>query len=148
MDCWTKVADREAFTVGRLRVLLAEDHQHMANRLRQLLEQECEVVGVVGDGQDLIEAVDDLAPDVIVSDVSLPGSDGLTAAAVILGRHPDARIVFVTVRDDPRVVRKAVQLGAFGYVVKADAGEELVTAVHAAVAGQLHLSSSVRESLN
>jgi DNA-binding NarL/FixJ family response regulator len=134
--------------VGSLRVLLAEDHQDVANGLRHLLETEFEVIGVVGDGGGLVEAVDQLMPDVIVSDINLPVSDGLSAASVILTRHPNARIVFVTVMDDPRVVRKAVLLGALGYVVKADAAEELLTAVHAARSGQLHLSISVRDSLN
>jgi DNA-binding NarL/FixJ family response regulator len=134
--------------VGSLRVLLAEDHQDVANGLRHLLETEFEVIGVVGDGGGLVEAVDQLMPDVIVSDINLPVSDGLSAASVILTRHPNARIVFVTVMDDPRVVRKAVLLGALGYVVKADAAEELLTAVHAARSGQLHLSRSVRDSLH
>ncbi|HEX7137871.1 MAG TPA: response regulator transcription factor [Vicinamibacterales bacterium] len=134
--------------MGSLRVLLAEDHQDVANRLRHLLETEFEVIGVVGDGGGLVEAVDQMMPDVIVSDLNLPVSDGLSAARVILTRHPNARIVFVTVADDPRIVRRAVLLGALGYVVKSDAAEELLTAVRAAWSGQLHLSTSVRESLN
>lgn len=131
----------------RLRVLLAEDHDGVADQLRRLLEIECDVVAVVGDGESLVSAVDVLSPEVIVSDVTMPLLDGLAAAQVILARHRDACIVFVTVNDDPRVARKALLLGAFGYVLKTDAGEELLTAVHAARARQPHLSTNLRSRL-
>ena len=72
--------------MGRLRVLLAEDHQTVAELLRRLLEAECEVVGVVPDGTALIAAVDKLKPDVIVSDITMPGCDGLAATVAILSR--------------------------------------------------------------
>jgi DNA-binding NarL/FixJ family response regulator len=133
--------------VRRLRVLLAEDHEAVAEQLRKLLEIECEVVGVVTDGHSLMLAAETLAPEVIVSDVTMPGVDGLTAARAILGRHPDARIVFVTVHDEPGVVRKALLLGALGYVLKADAGEDLLPAVHAAGARQSHVSANIRARL-
>jgi DNA-binding NarL/FixJ family response regulator len=127
--------------------LLAEDHERVAAQLRRLLEGECTVVGVVRDGPSLVAAVDVLAPEVIVSDVSMPLVDGLAAAEIILGRHPEARIVFVTVNDDPALVRKSLVIGVLGYVLKADASDELLTAVHAAHAGQAHLSANVRSRL-
>ena len=128
----------------RLRVLLAEDHEAVAQQLRKLLEIECEVVGVVTDGHSLLLAADALCPEVIVSDVTMPGVDGLSAAHAILSRHPDMRIVFVTVHDEPAVVRKAFLLGALGYVLKADAGDELLPAVRAAWAKRPHLSTNIR----
>jgi DNA-binding NarL/FixJ family response regulator len=134
--------------VGRLRVLLAEDHELMADLLRRLLEADCEVVGIVGDGRSLVRAAEALAPEVIVSDITMPGIDGLEAARVILKRQPDARIVFVTVRDDPSVVREALSVGALGYVLKADASEELITAVQAAGSGRPHLSTNIRTNLH
>jgi DNA-binding NarL/FixJ family response regulator len=130
--------------MGRLRVLLAEDHQTVAELLRRLLEVECDVVGVVPDGHSLIAAVDTLKPDVIVSDITMPGCDGLAATVAILSRWTGARIVLVTVRDEPPIIRKAIALGALGFVLKNDASEELLTAVRAAQAGQSYLSRSVR----
>jgi DNA-binding NarL/FixJ family response regulator len=130
--------------MGRLRVLLAEDHQTVAELLRRLLDVECDVVGVVPDGHSLIAAVDTLKPDVIVSDITMPGCDGLAATVAILSRWTGARIVFVTVRDEPPIIRKAIALGALGFVLKDDASEELLTAVRAAQAGQSYLSRSVR----
>ena len=134
--------------MGRLRVLLAEDHELMAELLRRLLEADCDVVGIVRDGRSLVLAAEALAPEVIVSDITMPGIDGLEAARVILKRQPDARIVFVTVRDDPSVVREALSVGALGYVLKTDASEELITAVQAAGSGHSHLSTHVRTNLH
>ena len=131
----------------RVRVLIAEDHEAVAQQLRRLLENECDIVGVVGDGQSLVDAAGSLTPEVIVSDISMPVFDGLTAARAILSARPDARIVFVTVRDDPSVVRKAFLVGALGYVLKADAGEELLMAIRAAHAGLPHISTNARSSL-
>ncbi len=133
--------------MSRLRVLLAEDHQTIAEQLRGLLEVECDVVGVVPDGHGLIAAVDSLRPDVIVSDITMPGCDGLAATGTILSRWAGARIVFVTVRDELPIVRRAISIGALGYVLKEDASEELLAAVHAAQAGRSYLSRSVRTDL-
>ena len=131
----------------RPRVLIAEDHKSVAQQLRLLLEFECDVIDVVNDGQSLVAAVEALKPEVIVSDISMPGLDGLAAARIILERQPNARIVFVTVHDDKALVRRALLLGALGYVLKSDAAEELLAAVHAAQAGRQHVSESVRSRL-
>lgn len=128
----------------RLRVLIAEDHESVARQLRRLLDAECDVIDVVNDGQRLVAAVEALTPEVIVSDINMPGLDGLAAARIILERQPDARIVFVTVHDDRAMAQRALLLGVLGYVLKGDASEDLLLAVHAAQAGRQHLSSSVR----
>lgn len=131
----------------RLRVLIAEDHESVARQLRRLLEGECDVIDVVNDGQRLVAAVEALRPEVIVSDISMPGLDGLAAARIILERQPDARIVFVTVHDDRAMAQKALLLGVLGYVLKDDASEDLLLAVQAAQAGRQHLSRNVRSRL-
>ena len=131
----------------RLRVLIAEDHESVARQLRSLLEVECDVIDVVSDGQSLVAAVEALTPEVIVSDISMPVLDGLTAARIILERQPDARIVFVTVHDDRAMAQRALLLGVLGYVLKDDASEQLLPAVHAAQAGRQHLSESIRSRL-
>ena len=131
----------------RPRVLIAEDHESVARQLRSLLEVECDVIDVVSDGKSLVAVAETLKPEVIVTDVSMPGLDGLAAARIILERHPNARIVFVTVHDDRAVAQRALRLGALGYVLKNDAAEELLNAVRAAQAGQQHLSESIRSRL-
>ena len=124
----------------RRRVLLADDHPATLEAWRTLLEPEFEIVGEVTDGNALVTADEALSPDVIVTDIGMPGLSGLVAAELVLGRHPAARIVFATVHADHALLRRALAAGAFGYVLKARVGEELVAAVRAALCGQLHLS--------
>jgi DNA-binding NarL/FixJ family response regulator len=131
--------------MGRTRVLLADDHADNAALLRDLLQGECEVVGSVQDGQALVEAADALAPDVVVTDIGMPRLDGIGAAHEILRRHPGTRIVFVTVHNDPAVVERGLAAGAHGYVQKAQAGDELLPAVRAAVRGERHVKSGSQE---
>jgi DNA-binding NarL/FixJ family response regulator len=128
------------------RVVLAEDHAAMAQQLRALLIPDYDVV-IARDGLALIDAVEASPPDVIVSDLAMPGISGLAAAQSILARHPGARIVFVTVEDEPAVIRKAISIGALGYVLKCDAGEELANAVRSALGGSQYLSVTSRAVL-
>jgi DNA-binding NarL/FixJ family response regulator len=122
------------------RVLLADDHLAVAEGLRTLLEPEFDVIATVGDGNALVAAAAALTPEVIVTDIAMPGLDGIAAAGEILRRHPGARIVFVTVHNDAELVQKGLATGALGYVLKLTAGEELVPAVHAALRGQQYVS--------
>lgn len=134
-------------TVRLPRLVLAEDHAHMALQLQSLLAASFEIVGTVEDGTALVAAVDALEPDVIVSDISMPQLSGLAAARIILAHHPAIRIVFVTVCDERAVVRAALKSGGRAYVLKCDAGDELVTAVRAVVAGEEYLSTNARAAL-
>jgi DNA-binding NarL/FixJ family response regulator len=79
--------------------------------------------------------------------MGMPKLSGLEAARIILANNPEARIVFVTIRDDPSVVRAALRSGVLAYVVKADAGDELVDAVQAAIAGRQYVSANAQDAL-
>ena len=126
------------------RVLLADDHPVVAEDLRALLESEFDIIATVGDGYGLVAAAETLTPDVIVTDIAMPGLDGMAAAGEILRRNPRARIVFVTVHNDSAMVQKALATGALGYVLKLTAGDELVPATHAALRGERYISPLVR----
>jgi DNA-binding NarL/FixJ family response regulator len=125
---------------ARARVLLAEDHPASAALLRSLLQATFDVIASVGDGRALLTAAAALAPDVIVTDIRMPIVDGLEAAGEILRRNPDARVVFVTVESHPEVVRRGLEMGALGFVLKLAAGEDLVAAVESALRGQRYVS--------
>ena len=123
----------------RARVLLADDHPGTTDLLCRVLQAEFEVVGCVRDGNALVAAAETLSPDVIVTDIAMPGLDGITAATVILARNPAARIIFVTVHDDRLLMERGLATGALGYVLKPAAGDELLPAVRAALRGERHV---------
>jgi DNA-binding NarL/FixJ family response regulator len=125
------------------RVLLADDHPEVIEYLRAVVEREFEVIATVGDGHALVAAAEALAPDVIVTDIAMPGLNGIAAAARILGSNPAARIVFVTVYNNPMLVEKGLAIGALGYVLKLTASDDLVPAIHAVLRGEQHLSPTV-----
>ena len=123
------------------RLLLADDHRETADLLSRLLQEEFDVVGRVEDGVALVSAVEELSPDVIVSDISMPHLDGISAATAILRKNPDARIVLITVHSDPVLAELGLSAGVMAYVLKRDAGDELVPAVRSALRGERHVSS-------
>jgi DNA-binding NarL/FixJ family response regulator len=127
-------------------LLLADDHPQTAMLLRRLLLSEFDVLALVTDGRELISQAERLSPDVIVSDITMPGLDGIAAADEILRKNPHARVVFVTVHGDPVLVERGLSAGALGYVLKAAAGEDLIPAVHAALRGDRHVSRTLQVS--
>ena len=124
----------------RPRVLLAEDHAETAARLRKLLGVDFDVIASVEDGHALVDATERLSPDAIVADIDMPGVDGIAATTLIRRHDPNARIVLVTVHAESMLVEAGLAAGALGYVLKDTAGDELVPAVHAALAGRQYLS--------
>ena len=124
----------------RPRVLLADDHAGNAALLRDLLEPTCDVVSEVRDGLALLAEAERLAPDVVVTDISMPGLDGIEASRRILARHAATRIVLVTVHTDPALVERGFAAGALGYVVKRVAVDALVPAIRGALEGRRHVA--------
>jgi DNA-binding NarL/FixJ family response regulator len=130
-------------SVRRPRVLLAEDHAQTAERLCRLLRAEFEVIASVEDGAALVDAAAHLSPDVIVTDIGMPGMDGIEAVTRILRNDPNARVVLVTVHADVMLVEAGLAAGALGYVLKDTAGDELVPAVRAALGGHRYVGREV-----
>ena len=124
-------------------MLLADDHAATAGELQRLLQPHFEVVALVEDGRALVSAAAEFSPDVIVADISMPILDGIDAVALILRGDPAARIVLVTVHDEPMLVDRGLAAGALGYVLKDSAGDELVPAIRAALAGRRYVSQAL-----
>lgn len=128
----------------RARILLADDHKEMRDRVVSLLQDEFEVVGAVEDGCALMEAELRMEPDVCVVDISMPGICGIDAAAQLHARGSKTKIVVLTVYDDSDFLEAALTSGASGYVVKSRMTSDLCVAIHEALAGRMFISPSLR----
>ena len=113
------------------RVLVVEDYEPFRRFICSTLRKssELKIVEEVADGLEAVQKAEELRPDLIVLDIGLPKLNGLAAAEQILKLSPKSRILFLSVESSPDVVRAAFQAGAWGYVVKMDAEEELIAAV-------------------
>ena len=112
----------------------------MAAQLRALLEPEFDVVATVADGRTLLSAAEAMRPDVVVTDIAMPGLDGLAATTLLRERYTDIPVILVTIHDDPEVVRAGLEAGALGYVLKQDAPDHLLAAIHLALRGERYMS--------
>lgn len=128
--------------MARARILLADDHKEIRDRAVRLLEPEFQVVGTVADGSALLRASEQMKPDVCVIDISMPLINGIEAANQLRLAGSEARIVFLTVNEDPDFVRAALRTGALGYVVKSRMATDLCAAINGAIGGQLFVSPS------
>jgi len=128
---------------NRSRILIADDHNLVAELCKKLLEPEFDVVGTVGNGRELVRAVAELKPDVIRVDVAMPMLNGLDAAQQVKEMFPAVKIVFLTMNGDTEVAAEAFQRGASGYLLKTCASSEMVTAVRDVLRGKRHLSPRI-----
>lgn len=132
----------ETGRAGRVRVVLADDNLPFLESTRRVLEPAFDVAGAATDGRTLLDIVDRVDPDVVVLDITMPGLDGLEAAQRLIERGSRARIVFLTVHEDPDYLREALAIGAFGYVLKSRLASDLMRAIHEALAGHRFVSPS------
>ena len=124
----------------RIRLLLADDHVMFAQGLASLLGDEFELLGKAGNGEELVAATMRLQPDVILVDISMPVLNGFDAVRRIRQGGSQARIIFLTMHDDERLVAEAFRCGGSGYILKQAAGEELVNAIRAVAGGNNYVS--------
>lgn len=127
--------------MARPRVVLADDHSEILQLIAALLTEEFEVVDMVADGQALVEAACRLTPDVLVSDISMPGLSGIDAARTLMDAGSAMKVVFLTVHQDEDFVRTALATGAQGYVVKRRLATDLIPALREVLAGGRFIST-------
>ena len=121
-------------------VLIADDHTIVVEGLVGLLKEDFDVVGTVSDGELLIDAAKRLRPDVIVTDISMPGLSGLDVLPRLKAERVDSRVVVLTMHNDAALATRAIRAGASGFLLKQSAGEELVNAIQQALQGRVYLT--------
>jgi DNA-binding NarL/FixJ family response regulator len=131
--------------VNSLRVFLVDDHPIVRSGLKALVDAQADmlVVGESGDGLAAVQAVTDLAPDVVVMDVSLPGLGGAEATELMRRATPGLKVLALTAHEDRGYVQLLLKAGALGYVLKRAAADDLVRAIRAVAAGGVYLDPSV-----
>ena len=126
-----------------MRLMLADDHKLLRAGLRLLLQRkpEIEIVGEAADGEETLTMFEELRPDILLLDLSMPKMNGIDCLKEILSRHERARILVLTMHEDKHHIRLAMQAGAAGYIHKSAADAELFQALDAIRSGGLYLSA-------
>jgi DNA-binding NarL/FixJ family response regulator len=131
-----------------IRILLADDHLVVREGLRSLLEAAgFKVVGEARDGRDALKLARMLEPEVTVMDIGMPGLNGVDACRELLREVPEMRIIVLTVHGEDAYVIEALRSGARGYVLKTQAGSDLVRAIGEVTQGRIYLSPSVSSAV-
>jgi DNA-binding NarL/FixJ family response regulator len=129
--------------MNRTRILLADDHPLVLDGVEKILEDEFDVVGKVEDGRALVAAAQELRPDVIVTDMTMPLLHGLEACRQLRKLGIASKVIFLTMHADVAYAKEAFQAGASGYLLKRSAASELVDAIHTVIRGQSYLTPLV-----
>ena len=134
----------EFVRVSVVHVVVVDDVENWRRSVASLLRGEpFEIIGEATNGLEAVQLVERMQPTVVLLDIGLPGLHGIEAGERIRRLAPDTRILFVSQESDPDIVRAALQLGAWGYVLKSEAARELVEAIRTVVVGKKFVSSSL-----
>ena len=131
------------------RVLLSDDHTFVRRGLRTILEatEQYEVCGEAGDGSQTLKLAQELTPDILIMDISMPPPNGLEVASRLHDTLPGTKILLITMHDSEEMLRAAAASGASGYLLKSDAEELLMVALHRLEEGQFFVSPAFDPNL-
>ena len=132
-----------------MNILLVDDHQMMRDGLRAVLERESDlhVTGEAADGRTALELCTTLHPDVVVMDIGMPGLNGIEATRQVTAHHPRTRVVALSMNADRRYVHAMFEAGAWAYLVKSSASEELIRAIRAVAHDEKYVSPTVASAV-
>ncbi len=135
--------------MNKIRIFLADDHLILREGIRSLLGKvpDIEIVGEAGDGAEAVAKVEQLVPDVVLMDITMPGMSGLEATKQIKQKYPQVKILILTIHETNQYLSQMLQAGASGYVVKTAAASELISAIRAVHQGDVYLYPSITRML-
>jgi len=135
--------------MNKIRVFLADDHLILREGIRSLLGKvsDIEVVGEAGEGGETVAKVEQLVPDVVLMDITMPGMSGLEATKQIKRKYPQVKVLILTIHETNQYLSQMLQAGASGYVVKTTAASELISAIRAVHQGDVYLYPSITRML-
>ena len=144
-----KPPGKEVLGIKKIKVLIADDHVMVRQGFMVLLnaQPDIEVIGEAADGNEMVELTENLHPDVVLADISMPNLNGIEATRLIHQRNPEMPVVMITIHTSSSYVVRALRSGARGYVVKNDDFQHVIQAIKAVILGQRYLSSSVSEQI-
>jgi DNA-binding NarL/FixJ family response regulator len=122
------------------RVLLADDHMLLLDAFTRILEPDYDVVGTATDGRAVVAAANKLQPDVVLLDISMPGLNGIEAGRQIREAVPDAKLIYLTMNEDPDLAAEAFRLGASAFLLKSCAAAELLQAIREVLKGRSYVT--------
>src|ERR1700727_2180981 len=132
-----------------LQLLLADDHEIVRQGIRSMLEtqRDCKVVGEAADGRQAVSMTKELNPDVVILDIGMPSLNGLEATRQILKMRPQTKVLILTMHESDSVIREVLDAGARGYILKTDAGRDLVAAVESLRRNKTFFTSRVSQMI-
>jgi DNA-binding NarL/FixJ family response regulator len=133
----------------KIKILLADDHPLMRSALRDLIEQEEDllVVGEAGDGSEAVGLTETLKPDVVIMDISMPVMNGVEATKKIKDSSPETSVLILTVHTDIHTIFSILQAGASGYLVKSIYGPQVIRTIRSLMDGELVLAPGISEQV-
>lgn len=135
--------------MGKIRVFIADDHLILREGIRSLLEKvpDIEMIGEADDGNEAVTKVERLMPDVVLMDITMPELNGLEATRQIKEKHPQTKVLILTMHETDQYLSAMLEAGASGYVVKTTTSSELISAIRAVYQGDVHLYPSIARML-
>ena len=128
-----------------IKIFLADDHTIVREGLAKLLEAEAglQVIGEAENGREAVFKVEELKPDIVLMDVAMPMLNGIEATRQIKKIRPETKIIILSMHSHARYISELFRLGASGYLLKSAAGTDIISAIHAALKGEIYLSPSI-----
>ncbi len=130
-------------------ILIADDHPLFRRSVRAVLEDvsDFEVIGEASDGVEAVRMANEMRPDIVLMDITMPELDGLEATRLIKGKRPEIAVLVLTIHSDEQHALEILEAGAAGYLTKSVFGEEIVHAIHGVISGEMVLSPAIGKRL-